>query len=159
VNKMSERPNVSADLVWEIARNQNAYLVKRRSGGGVQFSRDPLNLTNKHSRTHAGFINEKAVGLQANDKGGVDLITKKSMKASQPGQHHHRVTFGKGTSNQKLYKAVASHVGKKEYRSDLNQHAVARASALKLSQKEKKDLPAKKPRGRKAKAAQEAERE
>lgn len=58
--------NVSADLIWEIARMisglkqlnfadaslgaNNAYLVKRRSGGGAQFSRDPLNLLNKHSR-------------------------------------------------------------------------------------------------------------
>ena len=29
----------------------NSYLVKRKSGGGAQFSRDPLNLVNKHSRT------------------------------------------------------------------------------------------------------------
>lgn len=28
----------------------NAFLVKRKSGGGSQFSRDPLNLINKHSR-------------------------------------------------------------------------------------------------------------
>lgn len=28
----------------------NAFLVKRKSGGGPQFSRDPLNLMNKHSR-------------------------------------------------------------------------------------------------------------
>ena len=81
--------------------NQNAYLVKRRSGGGVMFSRDPMNLTNKHSRTHAGFINEKAVGIQPNDKGGVDLVTKKPTKSYQPGQHHHKVSIGKGTSNQK----------------------------------------------------------
>jgi len=28
----------------------NAFLVKRKQAGGVQFSRDPLNLLNKHSR-------------------------------------------------------------------------------------------------------------
>lgn len=28
----------------------NAFLVKCKSGGGSQFSRDPLNLMNKHSR-------------------------------------------------------------------------------------------------------------
>ena len=28
----------------------NSYLVKRKSGGGSQFSKDPLNLMNKHSR-------------------------------------------------------------------------------------------------------------
>lgn len=57
----------------------------------------------------------------------------------------------------RIYKSVANSVGKSSYRSDLNQHAVARASALKLSQKEKKDTPQKKPRGRKAK--EEAEKE
>jgi len=46
-------------------------------------------------------MNEKAVGIQPNDKGGVDLVTKKSMKSYQPGQHHNHVAFGKGTSNQK----------------------------------------------------------
>lgn len=67
----SSSSNMSTDVVWEICREfiplafsshrelifgnwglgmQNAYLVKRRSGGGVQFSRDPLNLMNKHSR-------------------------------------------------------------------------------------------------------------
>jgi hypothetical protein len=30
--------------------NNNAFMVKRKSAGGVQFSRDPLNLVNKHSR-------------------------------------------------------------------------------------------------------------
>jgi large subunit ribosomal protein L28e len=59
----------------------------------------------------------------------------------------------------RIYKGVANQVGKNSYRSDLNQHAVARASAIQLSQKEKKDTPQKKPRGRKAKAAQEAEKE
>lgn len=28
----------------------NAFLVKRKSGGGFQFSRDPLNVMNKHTR-------------------------------------------------------------------------------------------------------------
>lgn len=42
----------------------NSYLCKRKQAGGVQFSRDPLNLTNKHSRKHAGFVNEKAIGIQ-----------------------------------------------------------------------------------------------
>jgi len=57
----------------------------------------------------------------------------------------------------RIYKAVADHVGKKSYRSDLNQHAVARASAIKLSQKEKKETPQQKPRGRRAKLAAEKE--
>ena len=34
----------------DCAGNQNSYLVKRSSGGGVRFSKDPLNLVNVHSR-------------------------------------------------------------------------------------------------------------
>jgi hypothetical protein len=37
----------------------NSFQVKRRSGGGSLFSRDPLNLANKQTRKHAGFINSK----------------------------------------------------------------------------------------------------
>merc|ERR1712225_217641 len=51
---------VSSDLIWEIVGAQNAFLVKRAQSGGVRFSRDPMNLVNKHSRKHAGFVNEKA---------------------------------------------------------------------------------------------------
>ena len=57
----------------------------------------------------------------------------------------------------RIYKGVANMVGKNSYRSDINQDAVARASAIKNSQKPKRDVPAKKPRGVKAK--KEAEKE
>ena len=42
---------------------------------------------------------------------------------------------------------------KQGYRPDLRQEAVARASAIRLSQRAKKDLPEKKARGKKAKNA------
>ena len=50
----------------------------------------------------------------------------------------------------RIYKNVADAVGKKSYRGDLNNAAVARASAIKNSQRPKKDTPEKKPRGGKA---------
>jgi hypothetical protein len=37
----------------------NKYQVNRNSGSGVVFSRDPLNLINKETRKHTGFVNEK----------------------------------------------------------------------------------------------------
>ncbi|KAI1861622.1 hypothetical protein JX265_009589 [Neoarthrinium moseri] len=43
-------PQVSSDLIWEIVRSNNAFLVKSKTSGGIQFSRDPMNLKNKHSR-------------------------------------------------------------------------------------------------------------
>ena len=47
------------------AGKNNSFLVKRKQAGGVQFSRDPMNLVNKHSRKHAGFVNNKAIGINA----------------------------------------------------------------------------------------------
>lgn len=41
----------SSDLLWEITKQQgSATLVKRAQSGGLQFSRDPLNLRNQYSR-------------------------------------------------------------------------------------------------------------
>jgi large subunit ribosomal protein L28e len=52
-----------------------------------------------------------------------------------------------------LYKSVVASTAKKGYRADLRQDAVARASAVKLSQRDKKPAPAAKLRGAKAKKA------
>ncbi|KAK5458221.1 hypothetical protein LTS15_004301 [Exophiala xenobiotica] len=147
---MSERSNISSDLIWEVVRSNNAYLVKRSSAGGVQFSRDPFNLTNKHSRKHEGFVNDKAVSVQPNEKGGVTLMTKKSGKSNTPKAAYNSHPYSKTTSSRKIYKNIADSVGKKSYRGDLNEVAVARASAIKNSQRPKKDTPEKKPRGVKA---------
>jgi hypothetical protein len=35
---------------FALTGTSNAYLVKRKTGGAPQFSRDPLNLTNVHAR-------------------------------------------------------------------------------------------------------------
>ena len=85
----TERTNVSSDLVWLLTRmsyiryctvpsrnneetqanterlfdigNQNSFLVKRKSAGGTQLSRDPLNLQNKPSYKVCEF--DHAVGF------------------------------------------------------------------------------------------------
>lgn len=41
---------------WRCTGNQNAYLVNRNDAGGLQLSRDPLNLVNKHSRKVSHII-------------------------------------------------------------------------------------------------------
>lgn len=55
--------------------NTNAYLCKRKQAGGVQFSRDPLNLVNKHSRKYEGYCNDQAIGITP-DSNTVKMITK-----------------------------------------------------------------------------------
>jgi len=107
-----------------------------------------LNLTNKHSKTHAGFVNEKALGIQDSGNGGITLITKKAKSSNKPASSQSSVSFGSNKPARKVYKTVASH--SKGYRDDLIPAAVQRASAVKYTQKTKRDLPAKKPRGAKA---------
>lgn len=53
----------------------------------------------------------------------------------------------------RIYKGIVDKTAKQGYRPDLRQEAVGRASAILLSQQPKKDLPEKKLRGSKARAA------
>ncbi|KAL1872784.1 hypothetical protein VTK73DRAFT_1334 [Phialemonium thermophilum] len=145
--------NSSSDLIWEIVRSQNAYLVKSKSAGGVQFSRDPYNLTNKHSRKYAGFVNDKAVGILPGENGTVKVVSKRAAYPQQPAKRQQVVTYGPQKSNRSLYKAVVNQVAKSGYRPDLRREAVARASAIRHSQRPVKPAPEKKLRGNAAKKA------
>ncbi|KAL2015601.1 hypothetical protein VTK56DRAFT_5180 [Thermocarpiscus australiensis] len=145
--------NVSADLIWEVSRSSNSYLVKRKSGGAPQFSRDPLNLTNLHSRKFAGFVNDKALGIVPNEKGGIQVISKKPAAANKPASGLFTVTYGGNKTTRQTYKAVAQQIAKNGYRPDLRQAAVARASAIRRSQRPLKPEPPKKLRGAAARKA------
>ncbi|KAL8359833.1 hypothetical protein RB601_007594 [Gaeumannomyces tritici] len=139
--------NVSADLIWEVVRSQNAFLEKRKTGGGIQFSRDPMNLVNKHSR--------KAIGVQAGEKGAVVVTSKKADAANKPASQLSSVAHSGNKNARSTYKAVANRTAKSGYRPDLRQAAVARASAIRKSQRTPKAEPEKKLRGNAAKKAAE----
>ncbi|KAH9842228.1 60S ribosomal protein L28 [Teratosphaeria destructans] len=141
--------NISSDLIWELTRKNNSFLVKRAQGGGVQFSRDPLNLVNKHSRKYEGYVNDKAIGIQADDN-TVELKTKLPKQHNHPAKLYQISSFSASTPSRKLYRSVVNSTAKRGYRSDLRAEAVARASAVKASQREKKVRAAPKPRGKKA---------
>ncbi|KAE8144550.1 ribosomal L28e protein family-domain-containing protein [Aspergillus avenaceus] len=153
----AERQNVSSDLVWQITRTQNAFLVKRNSGGGSQFSRDPLNVQNKHSFKYAGYANTKAVGVQPTENGGVVVVTKKPSNPQQPAKNVVSVSYGPNASTRKIYKGVADRTAKYNYRADIREGAVSRVSAIRRSQKTKKDTPPQKPRGAQARKAADQE--
>ena len=59
----------------------------------------------------------------------------------------------------RTYKAVATSTASSNYRSDLRAAAVARASALRQAQRPKKEDPAAKPRGAKARKAADVKEE
>lgn len=59
----------------------------------------------------------------------------------------------------RIYKGVADKTAQNGYRADLREEAVARVSAIRRSQQPKKDTPASKPRGVKARQADEKDSE
>ncbi|KAL2383694.1 hypothetical protein RJZ90_002445 [Blastomyces dermatitidis] len=138
------RPNLSDDVVWEIARTQNSFMVKR---AGVQFSRDPLNLVNKHSR--------KAIGINATESGNIAVTTKKPAMGHRPASSTVTNTYSSTATSRKIYKGVANTAAKSGYRPDLRAEAVSRVSAIRKSQRPKKEAPVKKARGAKARKAAE----
>ncbi|KAK9376124.1 ribosomal L28e/Mak16 [Lipomyces chichibuensis] len=141
--------SISNDLIWELTRSNSSYLVKRKSGSGVQFSREPLNLTNKHTYVQSGLANSKAAGVALSESGSIVLSTKKAGTFATPSKSVISTTFKPYKTNRKIYAAVAG--ATKGYRDDLRSAAVSRASALLASKKPKK-TQVKKLRGKKASA-------
>ncbi|KAL6703125.1 hypothetical protein ACN47E_010187 [Coniothyrium glycines] len=142
---------ISHDLAWEVTKGHSATLVKRPNG--VQFSRDPLNLKNLYSRKYEGQIANKAIGILPGKEGGVTLLIKKADKHHQPATSIQTTTFGPSRSTRKTYAGIVNSTTKRNYRPDLRQDAVARASAIRKSQKTVKADKQKKLRGKKAEAA------
>jgi large subunit ribosomal protein L28e len=74
----------------------------------------------------------------------------------QPAKNLQTTSFSSSTPSRKIFKSVVNSTAKKGYRSDLRAEAVARASAVKLSQGNKKERKSGRAvRGVKAKKAAE----
>ncbi|KAF2652120.1 ribosomal protein L28e [Lophiostoma macrostomum CBS 122681] len=143
---------LSSDLIWEVTRGNSSTLVKRKQAGGVQFSKDPLNLRNQYSRKYEGLVADKAIGILPAENGGITLITKKADKQHTPASALQKSTISSKRSTRKTYSSIVKSTTKKGYRPDLRKDAVARASAIRKSQQPvKEDKPAKL-RGKKAQA-------
>ncbi|KAK9476167.1 ribosomal L28e/Mak16 [Lipomyces japonicus] len=141
--------SISNDLIWELTRANSSYLVKRKTAAGVQFSREPLNLTNKHAYKYSGVANSKAIGVSLTENGAISVLTKKQGTFATPAKTTVTTTFKPYKSQRKVYAAVAGI--SKNYRDDLRAAAVTRASAL-LKTKTGKKTFAKKTRGKKVSA-------
>ncbi|KAF7726700.1 hypothetical protein EC973_008474 [Apophysomyces ossiformis] len=113
---------MSADLVWELIKNNNSYLVKKN---GVQFSAEPNNLTNLHSYKFSGLANTKTAAVQGAARGVRVIKNNKKGKTTS-------VVIAAG--RRKTAKSVANLIAVR-YRADLRTAALARASAVLNSQK------------------------
>ena len=82
---------LSNSLSWEILKSHSSFLVKNRTKRGEEFSVDPLNLTNRNTRTSFGAASNvcfyvvngsiKAVGVsvvKGKKYAGIRLLVKNS---------------------------------------------------------------------------------
>merc|ERR1711931_242820 len=103
---------MSADLCWQIVRNNHAYLMKRQNIK-KPFSSEPNNLKNVNSAKFNGFCRQRVVGIsEAEDKNGIVFTYKTVKNQNKPGKQIN-------------------------YRGDLKQAALRRTSAILRSQQAK----------------------
>ncbi|MCD7465118.1 60S ribosomal protein L28 [Datura stramonium] len=125
---------VPGQLVWEIVKKNNSYLVKEFGNGtaGVVFSKEPNNLYNLHSYKHSGLANKKTVTIQPGGKDqSVLLATTKTKKQNKPSSLLNKSAMKK--EFRRMAKAVTNQVADNYYRPDLKKAALARLSAVNRS--------------------------
>ncbi|XP_078439213.1 ribosomal L28e protein family [Wolffia australiana] len=139
--------SIPGELVWEIVKRNNAFLVKQFGNGTakVQFSKESNNLYNLNSYKYSGLANKKTVSVQPEGKDlSVVLATSKTKKQSNPSNLYNRSVLKKEFA--KMAKAVVNQVAENHYRPDLKKAALARLSAVHRSLKVAKSGPKKKNR-------------
>ncbi|KAJ1411138.1 Ribosomal L28e/Mak16 [Sesbania bispinosa] len=127
---------VPGQLVWEIVKRNNSFLVKEFGRGtqSVQFSKEPNNLFNLNSFKYSGLANKKTVTIQPAGKDqSVVLATTKTKKQNKPAALLHKSVMKK--EFRRMAKAVQNQVSDNYYRPDLKKAAHARLSAVNRSLK------------------------
>lgn len=86
-----------------------------------------------------GFYSPRAIGITAGPDNTIVFSTKTAKNANKPSKSTHKNSFRASVSSRKLYAAVVRSTADKKYRSDLRADAIARASAVKHSQRPVKE--------------------
>ncbi|GAB4821414.1 hypothetical protein N2152v2_008460 [Parachlorella kessleri] len=128
---------MSSQLVWELVKHNNAFLVK--GVNGTVFSREAGNLYNRNSYKYSGLANfNSTVDVAAAKDGGVQVSKSRGKNASKPSAAR-AVSVIKKNARRTNY-AVGAEA--QRVRPDLKKAAVARASAVTKSQRVKKSAAA-----------------
>ncbi|KAG5437602.1 hypothetical protein PCANB_000639 [Pneumocystis canis] len=146
---VSYRDLMNGDHIWACLKKNASFLVKRKGGKPTIFSRDPLNMINKHSPVYSGFLSEKALGIESrkDNKGIVILIKNQSEEfRNKPFRLIRKVSFSSYRSFSFISRHLRSFTMKKSYRPDLQKIALLRARLLLSSQIHKKSFSSKKSR-------------
>ena len=123
--KELNKSTMSQDLVWQLVRNNSAFIHKRRCGSNkVIFNSEPNNLTNLNRFKDSGLANAQAVSLVADAEQGVTMSLK-SAKRQRQIKKNAQGTLMKG-SFRKVAKAITKKTRDSFYRSDLSDAALSR---------------------------------
>jgi len=141
---------MSNDLQWLLLRKNNSFVVKRVPEGPL-FSKEPGNLRNLHSFKFSGLANAKTIHVQ-NSSSGIQIITNKKSATPAQVKSARATTVIRRRSGGRRALGITAGLARRGYRPDLRTAALARVSALIASRKTPKPTPAKKVRGKKAKA-------
>ncbi|KAJ6342457.1 hypothetical protein OIU78_010395 [Salix suchowensis] len=102
---------VPGQLIWEIVKKNNSFLVKQfgRGTASLQFSKENNNLYNLNSYKHSGLANKKTITIQLVDRDqAVALATTKTKKQNKPAALLHKSVMKKEFS--RMAKAVENQV-------------------------------------------------
>ncbi|KAL5579394.1 hypothetical protein UlMin_011836 [Ulmus minor] len=127
---------VPGQLIWEIVKKNNCFLVKEfgRGNAKVQFSKESNNLYNLNSYKHSGLANKKTVTIQpVASEQSVLLATTKTKKQTKPAALLHKSVMKKDF--RRMADAVVNQVANNHYRPDLKKAALSRLSAVHRSLK------------------------
>jgi len=146
----------SEDLQWLLLRQNNSFMVKRGPEGPI-FSKEAGNLRNLHSHKYSGLANSKTISVDADSEGKVSIVSRKLSSGPRTIRKSRHSQSVRGRSGPRRSLGVASSHARRGYRPDLRTAALARVSALVISNSGKpQPVREKKARGKKAtKAASE----
>jgi large subunit ribosomal protein L28e len=84
---------MSSSLIWELVRNHNSYLVKRK---GLRLSSEPFNLLQTHTPKYSGLANFKGVDVQPAKRVAAIRIRKAKYDAPLASSRKTRTVLRKG---------------------------------------------------------------
>ncbi|XP_071512860.1 large ribosomal subunit protein eL28 [Panulirus ornatus] len=143
---------MSADLCWQIIRNNHSHLFKKRNVK-KPFSSEPNNLKNVNSPRYNGWCKKKVIGIEpAADNKGIILSHKTSKYQCKPAKNLVKTTIKAGP--RRALNSIRRFIRYNRYRKDLKMAALRRASAILRSQRAQ---PFQKARRRTRKVVKKAE--
>ena len=120
---------MSQDVQWSIIRKNSKFIVQ---SGKFRFSKEPNNLTNKHSRKFSGSIPRKTIGIKPHSEGGIVMTLKRPKYSRRPKSMHTRIRLN--SDRRSVYRSIRRILKKRCYRPKLTEFAVRRACVYLTSQ-------------------------